>query len=324
MTGQHCNNSISLLMPVKNEILNISRALSQMAENMIEGDEIVVVDDGSVDGTWKIIADYQAKNEGVVLLRNPGTGIVDALNFGVRSSKNQWIARFDADDYYPSNRLALQRREFKKNIGVVFSDYSFRSLSGKNLGEVKTAVTTKQTLISLISGQRTAHPSAIFSKSAFELAGGYRHSDFPAEDLSLWLRISQEFNLISVPYDLLSYTLRTGSITNLNQVDSQKKKRELLLTYTLKDSLISDFIQNFEKELQLIDAVPHSAERKLLFLRDIYLLKELQLFTRKTMFDFQKKILKNLAIEKHSYYVFLRLAYFWFRRKVYKLRIFPS
>jgi glycosyltransferase involved in cell wall biosynthesis len=318
MTEKVLKASITLLMPVKNEIQFISRALSQMVDNMSVGDEIIVVDDGSIDGTWEFLQDYAKQSRKLTLLKNPGKGIVDALNFGVQNSNNQWIARFDADDLYPNNRLTLQRELCTEDVGVIFSDYSFRSLSGQNLGQIKSAVSMTQTTISLISGQRTAHPSAIINKVAFEMAGGYRQIDFPAEDLSLWLRISQDFNLATYPRDLLSYTLRAGSITNLNRMCSLKKRRELLSEFKIKESVISNLINNFQQELMDISKGPDSAERTILFLRDIHILAKMKYLPIHVSFKFEAIILKKLVTDLNFYVALINLIYFRIQRRKLK------
>jgi hypothetical protein len=84
------------------------------------------------------------------------------------------------------------------------------------------------TSLSLINSQRTAHPSALISKRHFQEVGGYRFEDFPAEDLSLWIRLSRVGHLRSVPKNLLRYTLRRSSITGERYQEAKSKQLELL------------------------------------------------------------------------------------------------
>ena len=180
-------------MAVKNGAPFLENSLTQIKKNISTGDEVIIVNDGSVDSTIKILEKWKRKIENLRILDSRGLGLVYSLNLGIREASNEWIARFDVDDNYSDNRLAEQRTLIENNVAAIFCDYNFFDHSNKSLGFIPTGILPSATALSLISSQRTPHPGVIFSKTAAYAAGLYRSEDFPAEDISLWLRMAKEF-----------------------------------------------------------------------------------------------------------------------------------
>jgi glycosyltransferase involved in cell wall biosynthesis len=185
------NDHLSILLPVKNGEKYIQSSLLNLMKSCRVGDEILVVDDYSIDSTSKIVKQMCGEDSRIKLINNRESGIVGALNLGVYESLNSWVARVDVDDKYDLNRFEIQRANLQANTVGIFSDYDFFSESHNFLGTIPSAIDADAVAVSLIYSQRTAHPSILFSKEAVINAGGYRNEDFPAEDLSLWLRMSR-------------------------------------------------------------------------------------------------------------------------------------
>ncbi|CAN2246164.1 WcaA Glycosyltransferases involved in cell wall biogenesis [actinobacterium SCGC AAA044-D11] len=263
------SNRISAVMPVKNGAAYISNLIGTLNSNLREDDELVVIDDHSDDDSFRELVRWSEMNEKVRVLKNGGNGLVDALNFGISEAQNTWIARFDVDDLYSKNRLNAQRYFLKPNVVAVFSDYSFFSDSEFNLGSIQSGVTSNATKLSLVSGQRTAHSSAIFNKVAFNHAGGYRKKDFPAEDLSLWLRLSRLGDFYSVPDILMNYRIGSNSITSTKRSESLSKKRSLIHEIGLEDAVVANSLREWQAIFNDYREYESMSRRKILFLRDV-------------------------------------------------------
>lgn len=218
------NRAISALLPVKNGEIYLDVLLPNILSMLSPGDELVVINDGSSDQTKSIIEKFSASDLRVNLINTPGIGLVNALNLGVESAQHQWIARFDVDDQYPKDRLEEQRKLLSNEVSVIFSDYQFISKRGANLGAIYSAVFPLPTVLSLFSSQRTAHPSALINKELLIKCGGYLEQDYPAEDLALWLRLSEFGEIISVPKTLLLYRLSGASISGQSRQAQLRKK----------------------------------------------------------------------------------------------------
>jgi glycosyltransferase involved in cell wall biosynthesis len=203
----HSEDAISALLPVKNGQRYLEALLPNILSMLKESDELVVINDGSSDQSQFITEKYQLSDSRIILINTSGIGLVGALNLGIDTARNNWIARFDVDDEYLQTRLDEQRRYLSKDVSVIFSDYRFRSQTGKYLGSVYSAVLPIPMALSLISSQRTAHPSAVINRRLLIKSGGYQTQDYPVEDLALWLRMSQCGEIVSVPLPLVAVRL---------------------------------------------------------------------------------------------------------------------
>ena len=219
---------VTFLMPVRNGRDFLIDSLENIDAMADSSDEILVINDHSSDGTDEILHSMKSIIKNLVVLNNPNSGLVKALNFGLEEASNNLIARVDVDDTYQIDRINKQIDSFTPSTVAVFSDYTFVSPDKSNLGTIYSAVHPLAVSASLVSSQRTAHPSVVFSREAVIQVGGYRESDFPAEDLSLWLRLSRVGELRSVPLPLLNYRINPQGISATRRSEMLMKKTSLL------------------------------------------------------------------------------------------------
>ena len=265
---------ISGLLPIYNGEKYIDVNIPSILKNLNLNDELVIVNNGSTDKSLKMLKSWEKYDSRIKLIDLKNPGLVAALNLGITECQNYWIARFDIDDIYPANRLELQRNNLTKNSVANFSDYEFISVTGKSLGVVPSAVYSPEVSVSLISSQRTAHPSVIFLKEAVLAAGGYRELDFPAEDLSLWLRLSRLGELSSTPSVLLKYMINQGSISTLNSRLIHDKTINLYRTIGIYKKDIALTLLNLKNQLTRYETLTSPGIRKILLLREIVKLME--------------------------------------------------
>ena len=250
--------AISGILPIKNGEHWISRNLPKILKTLSLDDELIVVDDGSSDNTYSLLSEEASKDQRIKILRTTSVGLVEALNLAINQSENSWLARFDIDDTYPENRISKQREEIDSNTSVIFTDYRIRLNGGTNLGYIPSPITHLATKLSLLRSQRTAHPSALINKKKLLQVGGYLQSEFPAEDLGLWTRLSIVGRLKSVPINGLDYNFHRGSITRMNQ-DLISSKRDAILKLYSKSLEIDEIFEalevtrSFYKEASLTD-----------------------------------------------------------------------
>jgi glycosyltransferase involved in cell wall biosynthesis len=257
---------VSALLPVRNGEKWIQGTIDNLNRTLSCHDEIIIVDDNSTDRTVEILKSAKFKCSTKIVL-NKSKGLVSALNLGILESTNLWIARFDVDDYYLDQRIDIQMSSIDENIVAIFSDYEIFSEEGEYLGYIPSPITHLATYISLLNSQRTPHPSVIFRKDAVSQVGGYIESDFPCEDLSLWLRLAKVGKLAGAPYPLLQYGLRKTSISGSRYIEAKRKTIDVTnryFDYGIKLDLIS-----VKDSIFIYNNVSHSLERRLLLIRDI-------------------------------------------------------
>ena len=261
---------ISGVLPVHNGEKFIDKSIPLILSNLNFDDELLIINNGSTDCSYKKLEKWSNIDSRINLITTKTPGLVKALNLGIEESCNNWIARFDIDDNYESDRLKHQRDALSEKTVAIFTDYDIFSASHNYLGTIPSALDANAVSVSLISSQRTAHPSALFSKEAVISAGSYRDIDFPAEDLSLWLRMSRLGDLISIPKTLLHYRLSTGSITGSKRNEAKEITKKLLIDIGINQKKAMSLIENFESVIELYKKNNYARARELLILKDLY------------------------------------------------------
>ena len=262
-------NNVTLLLPVKNGSKFLLASLDNLTEIAEHQDEILIVNDFSTDDSLDLIQKYQLRDQRIRVIDNVNAGLVNALNIGIKEASNNWIARCDVDDTYDTKRIVIQKKAINNEIAGIFTDYEFFANGDKTLGIMPSAINSESVSVSLSKSQRTAHPSIMYSKEAVLSAGGYREEDFPAEDLSLWLRMSKEGKLISIPKVLLKYRLTPNSVSMQKRGLIQEKTRNLLTSIGINSKDFSYTNSNLESILDNYNNTESSTRRKLLLLREL-------------------------------------------------------
>ena len=261
--------SVAAIMPVRNAEKFLKTSLNSILENIDHLDEVILVDDGSTDSSSRILHSWAQESPKTQLLRTTGVGIVKSLNLAMSVVQSDFVARFDADDRYDPTRISQQSKALSAGVVGVFCDYRFFSDSGRNLGFIPSPIFPAETAISLIRSQRTPHPGVIFDVHAARAVGGYRSDDFPAEDLSLWLRLSRVGSLVSVPETLLSYRLSSKSISSSYSIEMRDRRIQLLDEIGLNLDSVKEAVDNFDSSKNTYLGQTHSEVRRILHLLEL-------------------------------------------------------
>ena len=107
------NNSplVSVIMPVYNAEEYIEEAIESILNQIYTNIEFLIIDDGSIDNSLKIINQYQDSR--ITIIHHPqNQGLILCLNEGLSLSKGMYIDRMDADDISMPERIV---RQFKGN-----------------------------------------------------------------------------------------------------------------------------------------------------------------------------------------------------------------
>lgn len=263
-------------MPVKNGEKYLRRSLENLISTLGRSDEILIVNDFSTDSTKSIALEFCKNTTNVRLLDSTNQGLVNSLNFGLKNSQHKIIARVDVDDEYAGDRIDQQVNALEQNTVAVFSDYKFFTEGQENLGTMYSAIHPVATSLSLITSQRTAHPSVVFRRDAVLDVGGYRKEDFPAEDLSLWLRLSRVGHVRSVPSTLLKYRINPLGVSATRRNEMIQKKVSLIQNIGINPKDVSILISSIADIHEIYQSFPNCSERRILFARDLMKLSNIK------------------------------------------------
>jgi len=186
---------VSVMIPVHNAAPYLREALDSVCEQGFADFEVICVDDGSTDGSDRILTEYEQRDARFRVVRPGRVGLVAAANRARAEAQAPLLARFDADDRMHPARLALQveRLDQDPTLDVVGSRVEHfpagavgegtRRYEAWLNGLVDHAEMRRDFLVELA----LPNPSATFRAAVFERAGGFRDDGLP-EDYDFWLR----------------------------------------------------------------------------------------------------------------------------------------
>ena len=186
---------ISVVLPAFNAAATVTRAVLSIRQQTWTDWELILVDDGSTDGTGHLLRALAADEPRVRVVTTEHRGVAAALNTGIKEARGRFIARMDADDEAHPERLSEQRLllEQDDSLGLVGSLVEFGGDRVNAAGYalhvdwMNALVTPQEIALNRFVESPFAHPSVMFRRVLIERYGGYRQGDFP-EDYELWLR----------------------------------------------------------------------------------------------------------------------------------------
>ncbi len=187
--------SVSVLLPVRNGMPALARAVASVRLQTWSDWELIAVDDGSTDGSREWLRAAAQADPRIRPLEQPARGLVAALHAGCKVARGRFIARMDADDECHPERLAAQAEllEQSPQTGLASCLVGFGGDREANAGYalhvdwLNSLVSPEQIALNRFVESPLAHPSVMFRRELLERHGGYRDGDFP-EDYELWLR----------------------------------------------------------------------------------------------------------------------------------------
>ncbi len=218
----------SIIVPAFNVETTISETLTALLAQTYSNFEIIIVDDGSVDGTTRIAKDF-ACDPRVHLLRQANRGLAGARNTGIAAARGSIIGFCDADDIWLPEKLATHVAHLDANpgVGISYAGSALINEAGEFMGsaqrprlhDIDASLIFKRNPI----GNGSA---AILRRSVFD-AIAYRPRSEPArdwyfdetfrqsEDIECWLRIAltTEWQFEGVEGLLTQYRITSGGLS---------------------------------------------------------------------------------------------------------------
>lgn len=192
---------VSVIVPTHNRAHTLARALDSVLQQTRAADEIIVVDDGSDDGTHTLLEQYPQ----VRVLRQDNRGVSAARNAGIRAASGDWLALLDSDDEWLADKLALQCALITANPSFRLCHGNERWLrNGEPLKQLKKHRKGGGDIFTDCLPLCVISPSAVMLKRDLLDEVGLFDETLPAcEDYDLWLRICAREAVLYVEQPLL-------------------------------------------------------------------------------------------------------------------------
>lgn len=196
-----------MLLPVRNGAATIEASVASILRQTLPAFGLLVVDDGSTDGTPLVLARLAAADARIRVLRQDALGLVPALNRGLAEARAPFVARMDADDIADPDRLQRQLAVLQAapSVALVGSAWRVVDAGGRVRRVMHPPETDAGIRAALARANVLAHPTVMYRRDAVLAVGGYRPAFVLAEDYDLWLRLLERFAAACVPDVLLDY-----------------------------------------------------------------------------------------------------------------------
>lgn len=204
----------SIIVAVYNSERYLAETLRSFQAQTLKQFEVVMVNDGSTDGSPQIAEQFCREDSRFRLYSTPNQGISATRNLAVQHSSAPWIAVCDGDDTWEPDKLERQAEYIRS-----WAAREDETLTG--VGTAGDLITSTGDFISTVTLHYRPWPelladetkmlqlnvinsSAVFRRDIFLNIGGYREDYTPTEDLDLWVRLAEQGAFVNMP-DLLTH-----------------------------------------------------------------------------------------------------------------------
>ena len=196
-------SSISVIIPTFNRRNTIKRAVDSVLSQTRAADEIIVVDDGSTDGTSDMLRQHYTQ---VILLIQDNKGVSSARNTGIERATSKWIALLDSDDEWHPDKLVKQMKHLHDNPEhlLVHTDEIWIR-NGVRVNQMKKHKKYGGHIFQHCLPLCAISPSSVLIHSSiFETVGLFDESLPVCEDYDMWLRICSRYPVLFVDEALIT------------------------------------------------------------------------------------------------------------------------
>ncbi|MGD2173200.1 MAG: glycosyltransferase, partial [Gammaproteobacteria bacterium] len=183
---------ISVIVPSYNRRHTLERALNSVAGQTSPVDELILVDDGSTDDSYRLV---EEKFPGVSVIRQPNRGVSAARNRGIEAAGGDWIALLDSDDSWLPQKIERIRDAGRRHPDeVLFHSDEIWMRNGRRVNPMHKHRKSGGWIFTRCLPLCAISPSASVIRKSTLLELGMFDESLPAcEDYDLWLRLCHRY-----------------------------------------------------------------------------------------------------------------------------------
>ena len=242
---------VSVIITTHNRVNLLGRAIKSVLSQTYKDIELIIVSDGSTDGTDEFMKQYESDSIVNYISYYPGRGGNYARNIGIKTAKGEYIAFLDDDDEWLTTKVEKQVKIMNSDpdIGLVYTGthsifvddgIEFNSCP-KNQGDL-----SKKILHHNIIGSTT---TVMVRKSVFDKSGLFDETLCAIQDYDLWVRICQSVKVGVISAPMVNYY----NYKNTRQISTNLEKYEIEYNYVNQkyDKLIKNNLSILEIKQKL-------------------------------------------------------------------------
>lgn len=215
---------VSVIIPVYNIEEFVARCLVSILDQSFIDYEVIIVDDGSTDGSGEVCDEFARKDKRVRVFHNKNMGLSGARNFGIQKAVSEMIALVDGDDFVDRDFIEkMYGAMVETDVDVVVCGYNgirprSRVVSGE---EACAALLVKQENLEIVAWNKL-YKKKLFTKNEIYYPVGEKHEDA----LTTYKLLFQANRVAYITESLYNYVSRDDSIMNKASVSDRLIMRE--------------------------------------------------------------------------------------------------
>lgn len=213
---------VTVLMPAHNAGRYLEPAVSSILRQTLREFTLLVIDDGSTDGS---IERLRTLRDGRIrVVRNErNLGLVATLNRGLDEATGRYIARMDADDLAHPNRLERQVAFLERRTDVGLCGTWFSRFGAQPRRIIRPPTEPAEVEAELFARSPLCHPSVMVRRDVLErFRLRYDAAYLHCEDYELWTRLAQVTRLANLPEVLLHYRVHPGQVSSAMSAEQEQ------------------------------------------------------------------------------------------------------
>lgn len=257
----------SVIIPSYNAASTLPETIESILPQLTEQDEIIIVDDGSTDGTENCIRSYISNRVRYIRQDNSG-GPASPRNTGIKAAKGKYIFLFDSDDLMLPAKIetSISILERNSDAGLLFTnfntideqghllrhrfldDYDFiKRLKSMEEGPVYR-IEPPHACLQLAKENYIGTSGTVFPSSILTDLGYFDEKLKNGDDRDMWFRITRKYPSIYIDNELHLYRIRLGSISS-GAATKRAQSKIKALEKQLENPLSQEYKQDIERLL---------------------------------------------------------------------------
>ncbi|EKD28783.1 MAG: glycosyl transferase family 2 [uncultured bacterium] len=243
---------ISVLMPTYNRAEYIAEALHSVIPQLSANDEVIIIDDGSMDNTCEVVKPF-LKDKRIQYIIKEHTNAPHTRNLLIEKSKNNWLLWLDSDDVLLPGIVSLLKKHITEfpDVSVFYGNLIlFGKIDKINRMKFKDYYNKNDELVfDMFTQNRIPNPGTVVSKEIYKRFGMYDEKYLRLHDNELWLRMLKDVKFKHVNRYVCKWrwhdkNMSSGSVVRDKRYD-EKIVDEFLKRYSLSEIFYS---YNWKKE----------------------------------------------------------------------------
>lgn len=229
---------ISVVIPTYNRKKTIGRAIDSVLNQTFSDFELIIVDDGSTDGTLEYVTEKYGEDSRITYIKlEKNGGVSNARNVGAEEARGEWVAFQDSDDEWLLDKLEKQYaiiKDVDKSVGMVYARILMLYASGERAvipnRSIKNDYISGDIFPVLLQMPLVPAPTILVRKTVFLERGGYDTTLKSWEDYEFSLRIAEKYKVILVD-DALTVAYESADSVNSRHAEQLRLMTVLFNRY---------------------------------------------------------------------------------------------